>query len=391
MGEKRWWDAAVFGTLLVIALVAFVVGDSTSAARLGGGMAALIALALSYALIARPRLATTVVSWRLPVFVALASLALCGAIIANPFLAMTQTVIYPLVWSLGADRRHGIVGSIVVAASSFVGFVVGGGSTGDAYASAFLSAGFSVVFAVVFGLWVTSIAEHAEERGRLVAELTSAQEQVALLSRHKGAAQERERMAREIHDTLAQTLAGLVILAERAGRQSRDGESDAAAQTIGTVEDAARVALEEARALVARTASLPAEAALDASMERLVARFRAETGLSIELRVQGDTLTLDRDTQVVLLRCVQESLANIRKHASAQHIDVEVAVGADGDVSLDVRDDGCGFDPDIPRTGFGLDGMVERLALAGGTARVASEPGRGAAVEVRLPAPVVSA
>lgn len=390
MGEKRWWDAAVFGTLLVIAVVAFV-GGSTSAARLGGGGAALIALALSYALIARPRLATTELSWRLPVFVAVTSLALCGAIIANPFLAVAQTVIYPLVWSLGADRRHGIVGSIVVALSSFVGFVIGGGFSSAAFGTALLSAGFSVVFAVVFGLWITSIAEHAEERGRLVAELTSAQEQVALLSRHKGVAQERERMAREIHDTLAQTLAGLVILAERAGRQSRDGEPEAAAQTIRTVEDAARVALEEARALVARTAAVPAEAALDASMERLVARFRAETGLPIELRVRGDTLRLDRETQVVLLRCVQEALANIRKHASAQHVDVEVAVGADGDVSLDVRDDGCGFDPGHPRTGFGLDGMVERLALAGGTARVASEPGGGTAVEVRLPAPVVSA
>ena len=91
------------------------------------------------------------------------------------------------------------------------------------------TAGFSVAFAIALGLWIASIVEYGEERARLLAELTAAQAEVEALSRDRGAAEERERLAREIHDTLAQTLAGLVILAERAGRQSRDGRADAAA------------------------------------------------------------------------------------------------------------------------------------------------------------------
>jgi signal transduction histidine kinase len=177
-----------------------------------------------------------------------------------------------------------------------------------------------------------------------------------------------------------------VIFAERAGRQSRDGQTDAAAATIATVEQVARDALAEARALVARTAAVPREPAFGAAVERLIERFREHGAARIELdtaRVQGQ---LDREAQVVLLRCLQEALSNVTKHAAAGRVAVRVEVAGDGAAVLEVSDDGRGFDTSRPASGFGLDGMRERVALAGGTFDVSSAPGGGAMLTVRLPA-----
>jgi signal transduction histidine kinase len=391
MDDRRWWDAAILGALLVIAVVAFIVGPDASPARAAVGLGAVALLVAGYVLLARPRLGRPGPGWRLPAFTALAVLALVGAIIANPFFGMLQAVVYPIVWGIAARRRGALTASAAVGAATFAGYVAAGGGDSAALTTGLVTAGFSLAFAVVFGLWMAGMAEYAEERGRLLAELTQAHAKVESLSRQRGVAEERERLAREIHDTLAQTLAGLVILAERAGRQSRDGLADAAAETIRTVEDAARDALGEARALVARTAAVPADAAFEESLERLVARFRGETGLSIDLAMTGGLSVLGREAQVVLLRSLQETLANVRKHAGAVHVAVSVAVEPDGAARLDVRDDGRGFDPGRSRTGFGLDGMVDRLALAGGTVQVVSAPGEGTLVEVRLPGPAVPA
>ena len=209
------------------------------------------------------------------------------------------------------------------------------------------------------------------------------------LSRDRGAAEERERIARDIHDTLAQTLAGLVLLSERAGRQARDGRTDAAAEAIATIEQTAREALAESRALVARMAAVPADDALAAAIERLAARFRAEVGLAIDVEVAAG-VDLDREQQVVLLRCLQEALANVRKHARATLVVVTVAPHGEG-IGMTVRDDGVGFDPSAARTGFGLDGISDRATLAGGSVEVDSVPGRGSVLTILLPRAGVAA
>jgi len=177
-----------------------------------------------------------------------------------------------------------------------------------------------------------------------------------------------------------------VIFAERAGRQSREGQTDAAATTIATVEQVARDALAEARALVARTASVPSEPAFGAAIERLVDRFRAHGATRIDLDATGLVGDLDREAQVVLLRCLQEALSNAMKHAGARRVGVRVAVAAEGASELSVTDDGRGFDLAQPGRGFGLDGMRERVSLAGGEFAVVSTPGAGTTLEVRLPA-----
>ena len=192
-------------------------------------------------------------------------------------------------------------------------------------------AGFGLAFAIAFGLWIAGVVEYGQERARLVGELTAAQAEVEALSRDRGAAMERERLARDVHDTLAQTLAGLAILSERAGRQLGEGRADAAADSIATVERLSRDALDEARAIVSRMAAVPSDAALGDAVDRLVSRFRAEAGLTIDLDLQLDSAgVLPRESQLVLLRCLQESLANVRKHAAATRVDVRVSAAPDG-------------------------------------------------------------
>ena len=312
-------------------------------------------------------------------------LALTAAIqsLLEPFFAILQAIAYPLTWVLAADRRRAIAGSIVIALGTFTGFALfcgilgGGDEVLPALVIAGAVAGFGLAFAIAFGLWIASVVDYGEERARLVGELTAAQAEVEALSRDRGAAAERERLARDVHDTLAQTLAGLAILSERAGRQLGEGRADAAADSIGTVERLARDALDEARAIVSRMAAVPSYAALGDAVDRLISRFRAEAGLTIDLDLQLDSAgVLPRESQLVLLRCLQESLANVRKHAAATRVVVRVSAAPDGAAQLAVTDDGRGFDIAARRDGFGLEGMAERVGLAGGEFDMSSPPGR---------------
>lgn len=389
MLNRRWWDAAVIAASLAVAIAAALSGATAVESAVAAGALALFLAA--YAFVARGGLRDAR-RWRLPVFAGLAAVSLAIGCAVQPFFAIMQAIAYPLVWVLAARRRPAIIASVAVAVGVFVGFAVfggildGGGATLAALGAGAASAGFGLAFAIAFGLWIASVVEYGEERATLVAELTAAQGEVAALSEERGAAMERERMSRDVHDTLAQTLAGLTILAERAGRQLAEGRADAAADTVATVERLSRDALDEARAIVSRTAAVPADAALGDAVERLISRFRAETGLLIELELQLESAgVLARDSQLVVLRCLQESLANVRKHAGATTVRVRVYAGPDGGAVLEVADDGRGFDPAVRHDGFGLDGMRERVALAGGDFRVVSQPEGGTNVSVRLP------
>lgn len=381
MENPRWWDTAIAAVVTTMAIIVVVAPDDSGPGRIALALVALVVFVLAYLLFARPELRTGVATWRSGAFLACAIVAVGLGAAAQPMLATLQSIAFPLVWMLSDSRRTAIALSLLLSVAVLIGFGLGGIA---GWASGAVTAALSFAFALALGLWITRIVEQGEENARLVAQLRATQSQLEVLSRDRGAAQERERLAREIHDTLAQTLAGLVILAERAGRQSRQGRLDGAAQTIATVEAVAREALAEARALVARTAAVPAEPLLGAAVERLAERFRAETGLYIRVDRAGEERVLDRESQVVVLRCLQEGLANVRKHARATRVDVRVDVGADGAVELAVVDDGRGFDADAVHSGFGLEGMRERVSLAHGRFEVVSGAS-GTTLRVRLP------
>lgn len=388
MSETRWWDLVVPAVAAAIVALILVFAAPDLLTRILVAISAAL-LVVAYFTMGRRLVCGNGSAPLAAVFVILVTISIGIGVAAAPFMAMLQTLAYPLVWVSVRTRRGGIAGSAAIGFGVFVGFLFRGGFTLESFWDGLLSGGLAVVFSIALGLWISSIAEYGEERARLVTELTDAQSQIEALSRDRGAAEERERIARDIHDTLAQTLAGLVLLSERAGRQARDGRTDAAAEAIATIEQTAREALAESRALVARMAAVPADEALAAAIERLAARFRAEVGLAIDVDVAAG-VDLDREQQVVLLRCLQEALANVRKHAQATLVTVAVASDVDG-VRMTVRDDGVGFDTSAARTGFGLDGIGDRATLAGGSVEVASEPGRGAVLTIVLPRAGVTA
>ncbi|SIT68405.1 sensor histidine kinase [Microbacterium sp. RU33B] len=383
MSNRRWWDVAVTAVTVIVLPVALL-QDLSTPPDAATGVASVGLVILAYFFIARPELSDAAPRWRLVAFTAVAAAALVIGVATVPFLAMMQVMIYPLAWVIAASRRPAIIASCVFAVAVFFGFFIGSGFTLDGAVAGLITAVFSLAFSIAFGLWIASISDHAEERGRLLAELDLAQTELEALALDRGASQERERLARDIHDTLAQTLAGLVILAERAGRQSRERQTDAAAVTIGTVEQVARDALAESRALVARMAAVPSELAFEAAVERLAERFRVESGLDIEVDLAelAPDAASDREAQVVALRCLQESLANVRKHADATRVVVRADEGEG--IRLVVSDDGRGFDPEAPRTGYGIDGMRDRLALAGGALSVESADG-GTTLRIGIP------
>ncbi|SDY87741.1 sensor histidine kinase, partial [Herbiconiux ginsengi] len=226
------------------------------------------------------------------------------------------------------------------------------------------------------GVWFTTEMRAGEENARLLAELTAAQGQLAAMHRETGATAERERLARELHDTIAQNLTSLVMLAQRGQNRGTDGAG--MRDDLELIEQVARDALTEARALVAATATVPVDGGLASALTRLVATFERETRIEIETCLD-EVGALPRELEVVLLRCAQEALANVRKHSGASR--ARLALGREaGAITLTVGDDGIGIGADdaaSAHSGFGLEGMRQRLALVGGTLRVASLAGGG--------------
>jgi signal transduction histidine kinase len=244
-----------------------------------------------------------------------------------------------------------------------------------------LSTVVSLVFAVVIGSWIIRIIEQSAERADLIAELDASRHEIARLSAAHGALAERERMAREIHDTLAQGFTSLLMLVQ-AVEAELDDDLPQARRHLALMDDTARQNLAEARALVAGAA--PADlngASLPDALRRLATRHGAV------LDVTGETRPLPAGTEVVALRACQEALTNARKHAGGSATVGICLAYADEALTLSVRDDGRGFDPAAVSGGYGLTGLRARATEVGGTARVRSAPGDGTTVTVCLPVP----
>lgn len=235
------------------------------------------------------------------------------------------------------------------------------------------------------------LAESAE-RGRLVTELTRAQadlvtlqDELATVQRESGALTERARLARDIHDTLAQGYSSILLLA-RAGLARGASEADLLRQ----VEATAAENLVEARRVVHALAPAQLESApLPAAVRRLLTRLSEETGIRADLEVAGDPRLASTAVDVAVLRLVQGALANVRQHAAAARVVVSLNYEPD-ELLVDIVDNGRGFDPAATSiapdaSGFGLRAMRERLSALGGTLAVESAPGEGTAVAASLP------
>ena len=210
-------------------------------------------------------------------------------------------------------------------------------------------------------------------------------ETVVAQARDAGVQEERQRMAREIHDTIAQSLAGIVTQLQATKDRPDDDQLRA---RIARATELARDSLAEARRSVHDLAPAPlSETTLAQAVHALVEVWAVDHVAKADLAVTGEVRPLHPEVEATVLRVTQEALANVAKHARAQRVGVTLSY-VDDEVILDVRDDGVGFSADHtpgPRS-FGLRGMRQRTERLAGALDVETEPGHGTAISMRLPA-----
>lgn len=253
--------------------------------------------------------------------------------------------------------------------------------------------GAAVAVAVVLGY--QALYRESEARRRLIEELTAARSDLAAAEHTAGVLAERERLAREIHDTLAQGLSSIHLLL-RAAERALPAQPGTALGHVRRARTTAVDNLAEARRFVRELTPPDLDAgSLPAALERLCTTTARTSGLAVHCRISGTPTELPTPHDVALLRIAQSALANTVRHAAAHRAELTLSY-MDTEVALDVVDDGTGFVPadvppagtaDGPGTGFGLAAMRARARALHGTLAVESAPGEGTAVAVTLPLP----
>jgi signal transduction histidine kinase len=204
------------------------------------------------------------------------------------------------------------------------------------------------------------------------------------VEREAGRLTERQRLARDIHDTLAQHFTSIIMHLTAA----RLSEPTNLQTHIQQAEQTAREGLDEARRIIwdKRPEQLE-DASLVENIEGAAARWSVENSVNVDMAVTGQPQRLDPSVDFALLRISQEALHNIKKHAHAQNVNITLSYMPDA-LALDVADDGIGFDAArLNKRGFGLTSMRERAEELGGELTIESEPGKGTKIAVLIPIP----
>lgn len=242
---------------------------------------------------------------------------------------------------------------------------------------------------IIMGSWIDAIIRQSSERKELIEQLEATQTELAAAEHRAGMLAERQRLAHEIHDTLAQGFISIVMHLE-AAEQALVGDETVVQKHIGQARETARSGLEQARRLVQDLRPEPLEqASLPEAIVHVAQNWGQQSGVAVETAVTGDPYPLPAQLEVTLLRAAQEALANIRRHAQASETRLTLSYMSDV-VMLDVQDNGVGLNgnPPVPNEtggGFGLTGMRRRVTQVGGTLLLESEPGEGTTLVVSIP------
>ncbi|MFJ7592964.1 sensor histidine kinase [Streptomyces sp. NPDC097617] len=284
--------------------------------------------------------------------------------------------------------RWGVAAVAVTACAAIGGFVA---HSGAATPGAFLGPLLGGAVAVATVLGYQALYRESERRRELIEELITTRAELAAAERGAGILAERERLAREIHDTLAQGLSSIQLLLRAAERALPEGAP--ALEHIARAREAAQDNLAEARRFVrALTPPDLEHGSLAAALERLCTGV---PGPRVRFSLSGVPRVLPTPYEVALLRIAQSALANVVRHARAGRAEITLTF-MDASVTLDIVDDGHGFDPSSVTSGasgsgdggFGLPAMRSRAETLGGLFTVESDPGQGTAVAVTLPLPL---
>lgn len=248
-------------------------------------------------------------------------------------------------------------------------------------------------FVVIYVYLFTKQMEEKKRAEDLLEDLEIAHQQLseyAVKIENLTLTNERQRMARELHDTLAQGLAGVILQLEAAADHLQKGNEERAQTILQQSITRARSTLAEARQVIDDLRMLPTErTALAEMLRNETERLRSEAGLECEIACP-DAVFLNEENAVQIEKIVSEALTNIVKHARAHRCWVKVRADSDY-LHLEIGDDGIGFDPENSANPghYGLVGMRERVRLLNGILRIESTPGQGTRCLIDLPAAVI--
>ena len=238
-----------------------------------------------------------------------------------------------------------------------------------------------LIISTIMGAFISAIIKQSTDRLRLIDELTRSRANLMRVEREAGRLNERQRLARDIHDTLAQHFTSIIMHLAVAKHSNF-----ATVQTqVQQAEESARDGLDEIRRIVWDMQPEQIEKApFIEAVEQLAARWSAENSVQVKMNVTGTPHPLASSAETTLLRILQEAMHNISKHAQAKKVNITFSYMEDLFV-MDIADDGLGFEPSKIGNGFGMKTMRGRAEELSGTLTIESEQGVGTAIAVSIP------
>lgn len=403
--EHRWdqlhtWGP--YGLLLVSTVLAVLAGELMAGPAEWYATGALVVAAVALQLWHGPRRGRRTPSRSGTVYYVLRWVISFALTWLNPFFAFyASTGYFDADELMSGTRRHrlGLLATVVVVAGAQAGGLPFHSPVQWVLFGVMLVANSALLMAV--GHLTQQEEQRSRDRAVTIAELertnTALQQaldenaalhaQLLVQAREAGVADERRRLAAEIHDTIAQGLTGIIAQLQVVGSAP---DLATARIHLDRASDLARHSLGEARRSVQNLAPVALENdGLPEALKKTVAEWGERTGVRAEFTVTGTAEQLHEEISATLLRIAQEALSNASRHAHATRLGLTLTFLGD-EVILDIRDDGRGFDPlALPArstaAGFGLDGMRARAERVAGALTVESEPGHGTALSARVP------
>lgn len=242
----------------------------------------------------------------------------------------------------------------------------------------------AVIGISVLGYWLSQVIDQSYSRHELIQQLQQTRAELATSERNAGMLKERQRLAHEIHDTLAQGFTSIVMHLEAAD-QVLQTDTNTAQQHLDYARNMARHSLDQARRVINDLRPQPLEdSSLIDALERLHEEFAQRTDVQTSFNVTGEPEPLHPHIEVTLLRATQEALNNISKHAQASETNITLSFMGDL-VMLDVQDNGVGMCVDDAHQGYGLTAMRQRVAEFSGAVELESAENEGTTLVVSVP------
>lgn len=386
--DRVWRRQLVFwhgiaGVIFAVALYLTAVDDRGPRVA---SAACVVVIALAYAVFGARGLHSHSMRWG-AVYLAIAWPAFLAIVALNPqgdyyFLSFA---LFPQTWAL-LNRRVATWTTVgVIAALTVVRLATLPPST-STLAAVLVSSAIGLALSLGMGLLIHVLVEEMERRADTIEVLHRTQADLAAAERAQGVLAERERLSREIHDTLAQGFTSVVTLARAADAALDRGDLATVRERLALLESTAAENLAEARLIVAAmTPGHLQQGTLAEALQRVVDTASAESGIDGSLTVVGSPVAAAANSEVVVLRTAQEAIANIRRHSGAATFSVRLDYVDPERVGLEVRDDGQGFDPSAAPSGFGLVGAQSRAADLGTELLIDTAPGSGTTLRVSVP------